>query len=77
MIVTVMNQQFAIGFEQKTECVTQFLCHPRVHIHLDSRISHKEYKLSDCIIRPYSITLRKSPLSHVEQVFQLPFHLHL
>jgi hypothetical protein len=46
-----MDQQFATVCTIKTECVTQFLRFSVRHMQADSRISCKEYKLSDCIVR--------------------------
>jgi hypothetical protein len=52
-MVAVIDQQFATAFKLETECVTQFLRIRVRHMHLDSRISCKEYKLSDCIVKVY------------------------
>src|SRR6185312_9910116 len=52
-----MDQQFATVCKLNPECVTQFLRISSGYVRLDSRISCKEYKLSDCILRAYSQTL--------------------
>jgi hypothetical protein len=50
-IVTVVDQQFATQSLTNIECAPHFGTSTFSYIHSDSRISYKDYKLSDCINR--------------------------